>query len=98
MHHVGEGGFVLERSIALASPVLTGLKREVEVLELVLVLFVHAPQDVWNPARPTLTEHELHARVTLQRPREDDTRQELGTSELEQSESGRAPLRGVLLG
>src|SRR6266568_2050049 len=98
MRHVGEGGFVLEGGIALAPPVLTGFKREVEVLELVLVLFVHAPQDVWNPTRTTLPEHELHARVALQRTREDDTRQELGPGELEQGESGRAPLGGVLLG
>src|SRR5262249_2819990 len=97
MRQVGDGGFMLKGGIALASPVLTGLKREVEVLELVLVLFVHAPQNVWNPARTTLAEHELHARVTLQRTRKDDTRQELGTGELEQGESGSAPLGGVLL-
>src|SRR5216683_2807881 len=65
--------------------------------ELVLVLVVHTPEDIGNPARPTLAEHELHARVALQRAREDDTRQELGTGELEQGESGRAPLGGILL-
>src|SRR5215467_13340773 len=46
MRHIGEGGFVLESGIALAPPVLAGFEREVEVLELVLVLFVHAPQQV----------------------------------------------------
>ena len=45
-----------------------------------------------------LAEHKLHARIALQRAREDDAGQELGTSELEQGEPGRTPLGGVLLG
>src|SRR5262252_5915985 len=98
MHYVGERRLVLEGRVALTPPVLAWFEREVEMPELVVVLRVHTAQDIGNPARAALPQHELHPGVALQSAREDDAGQELSPGELEQGEASGAPLGGILLG
>src|SRR5690348_9709524 len=63
--------------VALAPPVFARGHLQIELLELVLPLGVHALQDVGDPAGAGLADDELEAGVVLEHAREDHRQQNL---------------------
>src|SRR6516165_1083983 len=76
--------------VALAAPVFAGRHLQVELLELVLPLGVHALQDVGDPAGAGLADDELDAGVVFEHAREDHRQQYLRHIHLEARDPGGA--------
>src|SRR5215475_10666619 len=57
--------------LALAAPVIAGTHRQLEILELVFPLEVHAIEHVRDPADAALADDELEVRVALEHAGED---------------------------
>src|SRR5262245_11022537 len=95
--HHRHRGLVLIGRVPLAPPELAGLHRQIELVVAVLVLLVHAIQDIGKPRHAGLAEHELELRKAIEGARENDAREELGRDDLEHGGAGGAVSQVVFL-
>src|SRR5712691_4614328 len=84
--------------VALAVPVFARAHLEVELLELVLPLGVHAVEDVGDPAGAGLADDDLQMRPVFEDAGKDDRHQDVGHVHLEAGNAGRARRQERLAG